>query len=291
MNEDRLTIGNTNTHFLNGEWVCSEKLTVSAFDLVVMRGYGVFDFVKSYDRNFIWLDDYLERFILSASTFQLPMPYTKKQLHTLLNELLTKNPGGDVYVRMLLTGGISEDTLSPGRNHSFMMLVNYVHPIDPGIYTNGVRFITHPGPRYSPRVKSTNYTNSMYARHKYQKELFTDILLTDDSADPIIYEGGVNNVFFVKNNIIYTPPDEYVLGGIIRTKTIEQINKLGLELKYEFIKLSELGSVDEVFATNSSLKVYPVSKINDTIISNSIGPVTSRVAESVNELIENYSKS
>ncbi len=171
-------------------------MKISVFDLSVIRGYSVFDFVKSYNRKFICSDDYIDRFFRSALEYSLPVPYTKDEIKTLHKRALEKNPKDDIYIRILLTGGISEDTLSLGRNQSFMMLINYAHPINSELYEKGARFITHIGPRISPEVKSTNYTNSIYARHKYQDEKFTDILLVDANDDPNIYEGSVNNIFF-----------------------------------------------------------------------------------------------
>ena len=275
-----------NLHFLNGEWLTSKDMKISVFDLSVIRGYGVFDFVKSYNHKFIWSDEYIDRFFRSAFEYCLPIPYTKNEIKTLLNIALEKNPKDDIYIRILLTGGISENTLSLGRNHSFMMLINYIHPIDSELYEKGGRFITHVGPRISPAVKSTNYTNSIYARHKYKNEKFTDILLVDTKKDPNIYEGSVNNIFFVRENKIITTPEKYVLDGIMKRKTIDSINLLGIELEYRFVKMSELKSMDEAFATNSSLKVYPVTSINSQKISNYAGLITKRVANKLNELIE-----
>lgn len=51
-------INNDNINFINGHWLDANKIVVSAFDLTVIRGYGVFDFIKSYNKKFLWVDDY-----------------------------------------------------------------------------------------------------------------------------------------------------------------------------------------------------------------------------------------
>jgi len=283
-------INNDNINFINGHWLDANKIVVSAFDLTVIRGYGVFDFIKSYNKKFLWVDDYLDRFFNSADNYYLNVPYSKKQIKKLLNDALTRNPRDDIYVRIILTGGISLDTLSPGVNNSFIMLINYVHQVDSALYLNGTRFITHHGIRDSPRVKSTNYSNAIYARGKNNHKNYLDILLTDDTAERRIYEGSVNNVFFVKDNKIITAPDDLVLGGIIRNKVIKLLGEMNIEVEYKLLKYADLNEIDEMIATNSSLKVYPVIKVDNIIISKKPGPLTKKLIKSLNEIIINDSK-
>ena len=283
-------INNDNINFINGHWLDANKIVVSAFDLTVIRGYGVFDFIKSYNKKFLWVDDYLDRFFNSADNYYLNVPYSKKQIKKLLNDALTRNPRDDIYVRIILTGGISLDTLSPGVNNSFIMLINYVHQVDSALYLNGTRFITHQGIRDSPRVKSTNYSNAIYARRKNNHKNYLDILLTDDTAERRIYEGSVNNVFFVKDNKIITAPDDLVLGGIIRNKVIKLLGEMNIEVEYKLLKYADLNEIDEMIATNSSLKVYPVIKVDNIIISKKPGPLTKKLIKSLNEIIINDSK-
>ncbi len=284
-----MVIHNENIHYINGTWVQAEDLTLSVFDLTILRGYGVFDFVRSHNRNFVWLKDHLDRFFESAKAFQLPMPCSRKELEDIFEDALKKNPDQDIYVRVLLTGGISEDTLSPGRDNSLILIINYCKPIDSDIYDRGVAFATFSAPRQLPRIKSTNYTTSLYARNKLKHTGIMDVLLIGTEKDPTVYEAAVNNVFFIKSGVVMTAPTDNVLGGIMRQKAILALQAMHIPVNETFIHLSDIKDMDECFATNSSLLAYPVTRIDDITISDGCGPITREVLKAIRRMIDQES--
>src|SRR3990167_9698048 len=102
-------------HYKNGKWVDEKELTVSVFDLSVLRGYGIFDFFRTYNRNFLRLEDNIKRFFNSAKIIDLDVPVTKDHLRKIVMEGVKRNPDGDLGIRIMLTGGISKDLITPGK--------------------------------------------------------------------------------------------------------------------------------------------------------------------------------
>jgi len=108
-------------------------------------------------------------------------------------------------------------------------------------------------------LKSINYMDNILEREKALKEGYDEVLFTNDEGN--VCEGSISNVFFVRNNIIYTPSVECgILNGIVRQWIINRYN-----VKEGQYTLEQLYNSDGIFITNSLLGIMGVSKIHGHI--------------------------
>ena len=77
-------------HYLNNRWVKTEDLKISAFDLSVTRGFGVFDFLRTYNQKPFFLEEHLNRFYTSLKIFQMKPVKTKNEITKIIKEGVKK---------------------------------------------------------------------------------------------------------------------------------------------------------------------------------------------------------
>ena len=140
--------------------------------------------------------------------------------------------------------------------------------------------------RKNPNIKLVNreYKQAV-SKMKSERGLF-EVLLVNQEGN--ITEGGASNVFFVKNNKIYTTPGGAVLKGITRKYVIEACKNVNYEVLEEFTSVSELDEVEGIFLSGTSIKVLPVSAIGDKKYGSAQHPVIVAVRDAYDRLIQNY---
>jgi branched-chain amino acid aminotransferase len=101
-------------------------------------------------------------------------------------------------------------------------------------------------------------------------------------------EGPGSNFFIVKDGVVVTPREQFVLAGISRSTTIELAQELGIETREADIDLYDAYTADEAFVTSTSFCICPVSSINGSNIGDSVmvpGPLTSRLLDAYSGLV------
>src|SRR3989344_471293 len=134
-------------HYLNNQWVKEAELKISAFDISIGRGFGIFDFLRTYHHNQPFrLDHHLNRLFNSARELGIRVPKTKEEIAQLIREGLVKNNYPETYIKILVTGGVSSDGVTPGKP-SFIIMFTPAHEFPPEIYQQGAKIITAPNQR------------------------------------------------------------------------------------------------------------------------------------------------
>src|SRR4030042_6036267 len=141
-------------HYFDGQWLKSDELKISVFDLSVLRGFGVFDFLRTYHRRPFRLEDHVDRLFNSTKVLGLKVPLTKKEIGRLVEEGIKKNPHlTDLNVRIVVTGGVGPDSTIPGKPSLIIIFSQAVdYPAD--YYKKGIRVITFQAKRTLPQAKS-----------------------------------------------------------------------------------------------------------------------------------------
>jgi D-alanine transaminase/branched-chain amino acid aminotransferase len=225
--------------------------------------------VKKGDAPFL-LDKYLNRFFNSAECIDLTIPYSKEFIRESIDQLLEKNGIIESGIRMVLTGGYTENGYTPA-DPNFFILIEKINFPDPSYYDEGIKLILHEHQRELSHIKSINYLTPISIRKKIEKSNAYDVLYHSKSK---ILEVSRSNIFIVKKNTIITPR-ENVLKGITRA-TVINLAKNNFQVEERDIYIEELYLADEVFMTGTTKRVLPIRKIDDHVfIDGKPGKVTS----------------
>jgi branched-chain amino acid aminotransferase len=270
-------------HYVNGAFVPEEKAYVSALDLSVLRGYGVFDYVQIYQGKPFHLQDHLKRLKWSAEQVELSLPMSLSELDLLVQELLAKNPPIDAGVRLIITGGPSgqDQLLSVDPAHLILLFHPYIPPPE-RYYTQGMKAITNNLLRIIPSVKTTNYMPAIFAMNKAKKLGFDDAIYLNDQQE--LLEGTISNVFFFKDGKLITSDSNQIVKGVTRAILL-QLAALHFPIEFRSLPISELPFCQEAFLCSSRKEVAPLVQINDIILgTGKPGPCSAKLLS----LFQNY---
>lgn len=235
----------------------SKTATIHPMDIGLIRGYGIFDFFRTSHFVPLFLPDYLDRFIRSAEKMHLPLPLDRAGLEEVILELVEKNDLENGGIRMLLTGGISDNHFSPSIGNLFIFCETLEFP-SASKYETGVKLISAEHIRAVADIKTTNYAFPVWHSAKWKQEGAEDLIYQQNG---MISESSRSNIFIVKDGMVATP-NEHVLHGITRMRTLELVP----DTEVRPISFAELLNAEEVFMTSTTKKILPVTKIDDRII-------------------------
>ena len=155
------------TYYVNGDFVDAEEAGVSFHDLGFVRGYGVFDFLRTYWRAPFRLVPHLDRLQRSAAAIDLACRWSIEELEGICHETLARCPGVEnVSIRPVITGGYSGGFLMPSDTPSLYVLIAPLPVHDPRPFAEGASLITVDYERFLPSVKSLNYITAIRALKK-----------------------------------------------------------------------------------------------------------------------------
>lgn len=257
--------------FANDAIIQAEKASIHPMDIGLIRGYGIFDFFRTSNYTPLFLNDYLDRFIRSAEKTHLTLSQNKEELKSIILELIEKNDLEVGGIRMLLTGGVSENHFSPTKGSLFIFCEDLDFPAKEK-YEKGVKLLALEHVRAIADIKTTNYAYPVWHSATWKKEGAEDVLY---HMNNLISESSRSNIFIVKDGQIATP-DKHILHGITRKRVLE----IAPDTEIRQITLSELLEADEVFMTSTTKKVLPVTYINEFKIGKGIpGPRTKKLID------------
>lgn len=274
-------------HYVNGAFVPEEKAYVSALDLSVLRGYGVFDYVQIYQGKAFHLQDHLERLKWSAEQVELSLPMSLSDIDRLVQELLAKNPSIDAGVRLILTGGPSgQDQLLPDSASHLILLFHPYTPPPQKYYTQGMKAVTTSLLRIIPSVKTTNYMPAIFAMNKAKKRGFDDAIYLSDRQE--LLEGTISNVFFFKNGKLITSDSNSIVKGVTRSILLKLAAPY-FPIEYRSLPLEEVASCQEAFLCSSRKEVAPLVQIDDIVVGEGKpGPFSAKLRSLFQDYVANY---
>ena len=275
---------NADVIWINGEFVAWEDAKVHVLSHALHYGTAVFEGIRAYDTErgtaIFRHHDHLNRLEQSSRLYYMDLPHTKEELREVVHELIGRNGFKSCYIRPLVFRGSGPMGLNPLENRVEAMIAVW----EWGAYLgeegkrNGVRAKVSSWRRISPgsliphAKASGQYLNSVLAKIESIKGGYEEAILLDDHGH--VCEGTGENVFVVKDGVIYTPPQSAsILDGINRKSVITIARDLGYELVERDIARAELPLADEVFLTGTAAELTPLREIDDLEIGPP-GPVT-----------------
>ena len=247
--------------YLQNKIVPAEKAFLHVRDLSIQRGYGVFDFFKIKDGHPFFLNDYLERFYNSAKIMHLTVPHSHEELEYIIYQLIQKNNIEESGIKIILTGGYSEDGYQPAEPNLILTQHPLTLPAKEQI-EKGVKIIAHDYVRDLPAAKTINYSMGIWLINQVKIQQAYDVLYYQNN---IVSEFPRCNFFIVKkDNTVVTPVDR-VLHGITR-KNILKLAAHRYKAEEGIITLDDIREAKEAFLTSTTKRIVPIVQINNTLI-------------------------
>jgi branched-subunit amino acid aminotransferase/4-amino-4-deoxychorismate lyase len=258
--------------FLNGKIIKAIDAFLHITDIALLRGFGIFDFCRTQKGIPFLLDKYLNRFYNSARHVDLEIPYSQEFIKASIHELIQQNGMMEAGIRMVMTGGYTENGFTPGEPNFFIIIEKINFP-GQSLYDNGIKLLFLEHQRELSHIKSINYLTPISIRNTIQKAKAYDVLYHSKGN---VLEVSRSNIFIVRDGTIITPARN-ILEGITRSSVLN-LAKEYYPVEEREIPVQELLLADEVFMTGTTKRVLPVSTIDDHIFGNGKpGVITNRL--------------
>ncbi len=258
--------------YINGQFLSEPDAKISVLDLGLLRGYGVFEYFRTYNKRPFHLKEHLDRLEYSAQEIGLFLPESKSRIEEIIEELLKKNKYQESSIKILLTGGQSNDGLTLDGIPSLIIFDYPFIPLPLCLYQEGIHVCTSPILRSIPTCKTTHYIPALMALHKQKERAPQDVLYLN--ADQRILEASTSNFFAISGRQLITSASDEILFGVTREVVLNLGSDL-FEIIFESLPYSQLPHIEEAFLTSSSRELLPIVQINDQKVgSGSVGEKT-----------------
>ena len=281
----------------NGKMVPYMEATTHVMSHALHYGTGVFEGIRAYNNNdhaeVFALNEHVDRMLVSAKVLSMKIPYTHEELCQAILDIVKINGFKECYIRPLAYFGLppSGVRVMPAADTPVEVIVscynmgNYM--ADGPIHAKISEIIRlHP--------KSTNvgakicghYINSLQALLEIRDTHYGEVIMLDYEGN--VSEGSSDNIFVIKDNVVYTPPLGGILKGITRGTIISLLSDLGHKVVEKIIKPEELFSADEIFVVGTAVEVHALASVNDkNISSGNEGPITKLVRTEYKNICQN----
>ena len=274
--------------WFNGKLVDWRDANIHVLTHSLHYGMAVFEGVRAYNTSegpaIFRLQEHTKRWFNSAKIFQMAMPYSQEELIKAQLEVVKANKLESCYLRPIAWIGSEKLGISPKGNKILVSIAAWqwgAYLGDDGL-NKGIRVKTSSYSRHHVNVSlvrakaSGYYINSILANQEVTAHGYDEALLLD--TDGYVSEGSGENVFIVRDGVIYTPDLASCLAGITRDAIIQIANDLNIEVREKRITRDEMYCADEAFFTGTAAEVTPIRELDDRQIGNGgRGPITEKI--------------
>lgn len=263
----------------NDQIIDKNKVKIDIEDRGYQFGDGVYEVIRIYNGQLFTADEHLSRFFSSAEKIKIGVSYPKKQLLSLLDQLINENNVNNGSVYMQITRGASP------RNHIFPgedtkpVLTAYTKEVERPVLAleNGVKAIIADDIRWLRcDIKSLNLLPNLLAKQQATEQGCYEAILHRDGT---VTEGSSSNAYMIKGGKVKThPATNLILNGITRQVIARLCQENEIPFLEEAFTVDELFAADEVFISSTTSEVMPVTYLDDHSFNNgNPGPITRKL--------------
>jgi branched-chain amino acid aminotransferase len=291
--------------WMDGELVPWREAKVHVLTHSLHYGMGVFEGVRAYKTDkgaaIFRLQEHTRRLFGSAHIMMMPVPWDQETINAAQIRAVRENQLESAYIRPLFFYGsegmgLRADNL---KVHGMVAAWEWGAYLGAENMEKGIRIKTSSYTRHHVNItmckaKATgNYINSMLALNEALISGYDEAMLLDDHG--FVAEGSGENIFIVRDGVLYTPDTSSALEGITRDTLMELAADEGLTVREKRISRDEVYLADEAFFTGSAAEVTPIREVDDRAIgAGKRGPVTERLQalyfDVVHGRVDKYSK-
>jgi len=283
--------------WMDGELVEWRDAKIHVLSHTLHYGCGAFEGVRAYrtprGTAIFRLREHTERLFNSAKILRMKIPFQFDQVVDAQRTVVRENRLESAYIRPLIWIGSEKLGVSPRGNRIHLMVAAWTWGAylgDEGL-KRGIRVKTSSYTRHHVNITMTqakavsNYTNSILANLEVTEDGYDEALLLDASG--FVSEGAGENLFIIRNGVVYTPDlSAGALNGITRNTIFAICADLGLKIVEKRITRDEVYICDEAFFTGTAAEVTPIRELDRVQIGEgSRGPLTEKIQSAFFDIV------
>ena len=272
----------------NGNLIPWEQATIHVMSHVIHYGSSVFEGIRCYGQPHgsaaFRLPEHMQRLLDSAKIYRMEVPYTLEELCAGVVDLIEANDVAPCYIRPIILRGYGEIGVSPKGSPLEVYIANF--PWGKYIAGHGgadvcVSSWNRLAPNTMPSLAKAgaNYMNSQLIHMEAEINGYQEGIALD--VNGLVSEGSGENIFIVRNGVLFTPPlANSALSGITRDSVLTIARHLGLMVHEQALPRELLYIADEVFFTGTAAEVSPIRSIDRVVVADGKpGEITKKIAD------------
>ena len=282
--------------WFDGKMVPWRDATTHVLTHTLHYGMGVFEGERAYKTDkgtaIFRLQEHTDRLFRSAHILGMKIQFTKDEINEATRAAVRENNLETAYIRpMCFYGsegmGLRADNL---KTHVIIAAWEWGTYLGEDALEHGIKVKTSSYSRHHVNVSmckakaNGHYINSMMALQEAMNDGYDEALLLD--VDGFVAEGSGENIFIVRNGVLFTPDLTSALEGITRDTIFQLAKDEGLEIREKRITRDEVYVADEAFFTGSAAEVTPICELDGRVIGNGDrGPITEKLQTTYFDLV------
>jgi len=288
---------NTEKKFIwkNGEFENWDDSNVHILSHTLHYGTGVFEGVRAYETEngpaIFRLSEHTSRLFDAASKINIKIPFSKDELNIIQCNILNQNNLNEGYIRPIVYLG-NEGLGLRAKDLSVNVAVaawEWPSYMDPIAKEEGISVIKSSHKQYENPLHSGNkiigtYFSNTMALHEALDKGADEAIMMDMNG--FISEGSGENIFIVKDEVVFTPTIDHCLNGITRQSVIQMAKDLSIEVHEKDLRYEDLKNADEAFFTGTAVEITPITKLDQSRINDGKrGPITKILQDSFMNIV------
>lgn len=290
---------NERVAFYNGDFLPESEILIPFRDRSFRWGDGCYDMARTFGGKPFRLEEHVARLYRSLTYLNIGLELTQDEMLSVSREVVSRNEhlladGEDYWICQRISRGLDAIGDENWQQTGPTIIVECI-PIPfkerARFFRSGIKLQVSsvrrtPPVCLSPRAKLNNYLNHFMADLEVRRrEPDSWALFLDYNGN--IAEGTSNNFFMVKDGILLTPREQFILSGITRQVVMELAEREGIELCETDLDAYDAANAQEMFLTMTSMCVCPVSSFNERPVGNGSvpGPTTERLMRAFSRLV------
>jgi branched-chain amino acid aminotransferase len=281
----------SNYIWFDGRLVPWEEAQVHVTAHALHYGSSVFEGIRAYATPrgpaVFCLREHLARLYASCKIFRMDLPYSPEDLAKAVLETVRANGHAACYIRPLVFRGAGSLGVDPRACpvHTVLITFEWGSYLGEGVLEKGVDVAVSSWRRAAPDTAATmakiggQYVNSQFMVVEAREGGFTEAIALD--AYGYLSEGSGENLFVVKDGVVYTPPlAAAILPGITRRCVLQLARDLGIPVQEQPLLREALYVADEAFFTGTAAEITPIRSVDRIPVGDGRpGPITKRLQE------------
>lgn len=278
--------------WMNGKYIPWEEATVHVMTHAIHYGSSVFEGVRAYDTHrgtaIFRLPEHTRRLFESARVYEMEVGCTEDEMNAVCKEVVVKNSLSEAYLRPLVfrgNGGLGLYAKPGSPVETMVAAIEWNNFLGEEAREKGIRACVSSWSRLAPNTMPSgvkaggNYMSSQLITREAHRLGFDEGIGL--SVDGTLSEGAGENLFIIRDDVIYTPTaGSSILCGITRDTVIKLAKKEGFEVREQALPREALYTADEIFMTGTAAEVTPVRSVDEIEVRcKGRGPITKVLQE------------
>jgi branched-chain amino acid aminotransferase len=288
----------TSKIWMDGKLVDWKDANTHVLSHVIHYGSSVFEGIRSYENNgkaaIFRLKDHVNRLFNSGKIYKMDIPFSHEEIVEAIKETIAINKIKECYIRPIAYRGYGALGVNPTKSPINTAIAvwswgKYLgeEGLEKGVDV-GISSWRRMAPDTLPNLAKAgaNYMNAQLAKLEALENNFDECIMLN--TEGYVAEGSGENIFIVKDDVIYTPPlSSGILEGITRDSIITLSKNLGYEIKEEVIPRELIYISDELFFTGTAAEITPIKTVDKIPIGiGKRGPITKKIQDEFFKIVE-----